>query len=294
MSGRPVIFLLLAAGALAQACTPSFAAPSDVSDLRVLAVQAEPPEAQFDAQGNVQDVQVRVLAADPGRGGIASMDATLCAPTDSGRCDTGPSLPLPRTTRTGGTEFATTVSGALLSPLLAYALESDKLKGLGGIRVQFSIAVRDGDPNEPATAGKTLLYSPSGGVPNQNPLLAGINLTRAGVPSGTLAPGQTLELPLGVEIGMRPVLADGAQEEYDTIDLQGKPIHLKEQAHYAFFVTPGAEVDRDTADEPLDGVAPSDGLSRVDSFNRGTGTLWVVVRDGRGGESWLAFPWTSL
>ena len=46
------------------------------------------------------------------------------------------------------------------------------------------------------------------------------------------------------------------------------------------------------ADAPVDGVAPPDGLVRF-TVSRGSGTLWVVVRDGRGGESWLAISWTA-
>ena len=47
-------------------------------------------------------------------------------------------------------------------------------------------------------------------------------------------------------------------------------------------------------DEPLDGIAPPDGLSRIDAFSGASGTLWIVVRDGRGGESWLSYPWSTF
>jgi hypothetical protein len=154
--------------------------------------------------------------------------------------------------------------------------------------------VNDGDPNAPVFADKVLVYSPRGPVPNHNPLLTGLALSRNGAPAGSVAVGETLALPIGVEIGLRPLLADGAREEYDTTDLTGKTVHLTEQPRYAFFTTAGAEFDRDTADEPVDGVAPPDGLTRIDSFRAGQGTMWVVVRDGRGGESWIAVPWTTL
>ena len=273
------------------ACTPSFQAPSDVSDLRVLAVEADPPEAQFDAQGNVADVHLRVLAVDPYRDGFAAMDSALCAPSDSRRCDSGPRFDLPPASRQGGTEFSATVPGALMGPLIAYALSSDALKGLGGIRVMFSLAVSDGDPNGPILADKILLYSPAGTPPNHNPLLTGLAVTADGVPVATIDPSQTLELKLGVKYGLRPLLAEGAREEYDTTDLKGNTVHLTEDPSYAFFVSPGAEVDRDNATEPQDGIAPPDGFTRIDAFRAGTGTLWVVVRDGRGGESWIAVAW---
>ena len=281
------------AAAFAGACTPNFAAPSEVSDLRVLAVQAEPPEAQFDAQGNVQDVSLRILAVDPARDGFSSMTSSLCAVTDSRRCESGPHFDMPLAARKGGTEFSATVPGALMARVIAFAQSSDKLQGLGGIRVMFALSVEDGDPNGPVAADKILLYSPQGTTPNHNPAMTGLALSRDGQPAGSVAPGQTLQLQRGVTYGIRPLLAPGAREEYDTTDLRGNKVHLKEQPLYAFFTTPGAEFDRDTAYEPVDGVAPPDGLTRIDAIRTGSGTVWVVIRDGRGGESWIAIPWIA-
>jgi hypothetical protein len=273
------------------ACTPDFDSPSDVFDLRVLAVQAEPPEAQFDKSG-VDQVEVHVLAVDPAARDLATMTAALCAPTDSKRCGSGPQLPLPTQKHRAGDEFRWTVS--LPKAVIEFAQNNDDLKGLGGIRVMLSIAVDDGDPHGPVYASKTLLYSPRGKPPNHNPLMTGVQLTRDGKDAGKLNPGDALALTPGVQIGLRPLLDPNAREEYDTTDLRGNTVHLKEDPVYSFFTTPGAELDRDGADEPLDGVAPPDGLARIQARSGGgSGTLWIVVRDGRGGESWLAFSWTT-
>ncbi len=221
--------------------------------------------------------------------------ASLCAPTNSRRCEAGPRFDLPRATRNSGDEFSATVSGALLVPVIRFAQSDDKLKGLGGIRVMFALSVDDGDPHGAVFADKILLYSQRGTPPNHNPTLSKLSLTRNGVFYKDVAPGETLTLPLGTVYGVRPVLADGAREKYDTTDLQGRTVHLKEDPSYAFFTTPSAEFDRGTADEPIDGIAPPDGLTRIDAFSRGADAInkiWVVVRDGRGGESWIAFPWT--
>jgi hypothetical protein len=287
----------------AAACTPSFQSASDVNDLRVLAVEAEPPEAQFDQQGsgsgltvsNVDDVHLRVLAVDPSRpGSFTTLLGSLCAPTDSRRCDNrGPQSDPIRIVRHGGDEFATDVPGLLMTPVIRFAQSDDKLKGLGGIRVQFSFSVDDNDPHGSVYADKLLLYSQRGTPPNHNPTLTGLSLTQTGVFLKTVAPGETLQLPVGTLFGVRPILAADARETYTTTDLQGHTVTLTEDPTYAFFTTPGAEFDRDTAFEPIDGVAPPDGLTRLDAFNRGSGTIWVVVRDGRGGESWVSFPWTS-
>jgi hypothetical protein len=88
------------------------------------------------------------------------------------------------------------------------------------------------------------------------------------------------------------LLADGGEEDYCALDLRGQIVRLKEQAHYSFFAGPGGEFDTDTADEPLDGGAPPDGLARF-TPHADAGTVWIVVRDGRGGESWVERPWTA-
>jgi hypothetical protein len=280
-----LLFLALAA------CTPDFAAPSDVFDLRVLAVQAQPPEAQFDAS-SVDSVTVRVLAVDPSARDLATMNGTLCALTDSRRCGSGSQLPLPMKKQPAGGEFNWQVS--LPRAVIDFAQSFDDLKGLGGIRVMLALSVDDADPHGAVYAAKTLIYSPRGKPPNHNPELTGVHLTRDGNDVTTIARGALLSLPGGVQIGLRPLLTPQSIEEYDTTDLRGNTVHLKEQPTYSFFTTTGAEMDRDTADEPLNGVAPPDGLARIKAKGAGnSGTLWIVVRDGRGGEDWLAIPWSS-
>jgi hypothetical protein len=272
--------LALLALACASACTPDFAAPSAVTDLRILAVQAEPPEAQYDDAG-VDPVQLHVLAVDPRDAGSIVLHAQLCARTDSRRCDGGPTLDLGEQP----------LSATLLVPpeVVSQARNSDDLKGLGGIRVQYSFSVQDDGPK--VYGSKVLLFSPRGGTPNRNPVLSQVNLTRDGQPFGVARPGDTVVLPGGVEIGLRPVLADGSREHYVTTDLRGNLVTLQEQPRYSFYVTPGGEFSADTADEPLDGGAPPDGLSRLTGHS-GDGGLWIVVRDGRGGESWTELRWS--
>jgi hypothetical protein len=272
----------------AVACTPDFEAPSDVTDLRILAVQAEPPEAHFDDAG-VDSVQVRVLAFDPRSSATMTLRAQLCARTDSRRCDSGPRIDLPRSS-------TLTVPLKIDDPEFVRMVQSaDDLQGRGGVRVQFSFSIENGDFGGPVYGSKVLLYSPRGGVPNRNPVLDGVHLTRAGVPYVDVdpRPGDTIELPMGVEIGLRPLLSEGSREEYATTDFRGNEVRLKEQPRYSFFVTPGAEIGVEVADEPLDGTAPPDGLSRI-TARAGEGILWVVVRDGRGGESWIDFRWKAL
>jgi hypothetical protein len=109
---------------------------------------------------------------------------------------------------------------------------------------------------------------------------------------GDPSAGDTIELPIGIEIGLLPLIPQDTCEQYVTTDFRGNQVQLTEQPHYSFFVTPGAEIGVETADEPLDGVPPSDGLSRITAHS-GEGMLWIVVRDGRGGESWARFQWKA-
>ena len=296
-STKKKFFYFFFAAACAAACTPNFAAASDVSDLRVLAVEADPPEAQYDAT-TADPVHVRILAVDPARSGaFALMKWNVCAPTDSRRCLNGPIVPQAAgsQTRQGGTEFSADIF--VPAQLVGALVGNDKLGGFGGtFRGQFSFSVEDGDPNGPVFADKVLTYSKRGTVPNHNPTLIGIDLSLTGQATQRLAPGEAVRVALGVQYGIRPVLAADAREEYDTTDLHGNPVHLKEDPNYAFFTTPGGEFDRDTASEPIDGVAPAEGFTRFDAFEpSGQGsTLWIVVRDGRGGESWISMPWETL
>jgi len=264
------------------ACTPDFAASSAVTDLRVLAVQAEPPEAQFDST-TADPIDIQVLAVDPGNTAPITLHAAVCAPTDSRRCDSGP----PAAIDLGTTPLTTTLR--IPPEFVVIAQGQDDLKGFGGVRVQYSFSVDHGDPRNAVFGSKVLLYTPRGGTPNHNPAITGVQLSRDGQAWGEpVAAGDTLQLPANAEVGLRPLLAAGSREEYVTTDLRGNIVRLTEQPRYSFFVGPGAEVDQDTADEPLDGVAPPDGLSRI-TVHSAPGTLWIVVRDGRGGESWVAF-----
>jgi len=280
----------LAIALCAAACTPSFQSASDVLDLRVLAIRAEPPEAFVDLDGGtVEPVEVRVLVADPRPRRGLSVSAAVCLPTDTRRCDEGQRLDLPP--QQGGDPGERRFRVEVPAPLVVAALQDDRLKGLGGIRVQFSVTVDDGDPNGPVAAEKTLLYS---AVPeeaaNHNPDIAAVDVFREDGTTERLGPGGTIQLGRFEQVGVRPVPGEGAAgpESYVTTDLQGREVRLREQLQYSFFSTSAAEWDRDRADEPLPELEPpAGGIARLRSVRAGTGTFWIVVRDGRGGLGWI-------
>jgi hypothetical protein len=283
---KRLFLLLLAAG-----CTPNFQSQDQVVDLRILAVTAEPPEAQFDLDGgSVDPVQLTVLAVDPAHpDSVATLTAQLCEPTNSRLCDQGLSIAQGTLTRDGGDLFSTTL--AIPQLVLDQAVAANDLGAFDGTRVQYSFSVSDGDPAGPQTGDKIIIYSPRGGTPNQNPRMTGLLLSRDGGNFATVADGQAITMDAGDEIGVRPVLADGARETYTTTDLLGNQVTLTEDPAYSFYTTPGAQFDPTTANEAVDGGAPPEGLTRFQAFS-GSGKFWVVVRDGRGGETWLTIPWS--
>jgi hypothetical protein len=295
---------ILAAVAAVAACTPDFQSPRDVTDLRVLAIRQEAVEhdgssifadAAVDfATSSVQPVRVKVLVADPQPRRALVVDGQICAPTDSGRCDQGQALSLASSTgSTPAVEQEPLFNLSIPPEAVAAAQQADDLKGFGGIRVQFSMQADDGDPHGPALASKILLYTTGPDTSrNHNPEIAGLEITLDGQHFETVSPDGKLFLQAGVEYGLRPLLGSGPSgiEEYDTTDLSGNTVHLREEPRYSFFTTAPASVDRDIADEPLpDQPQPTNGLARITLSGRGA-VLWVVVRDGRGGVGWISVP----
>jgi hypothetical protein len=318
---RPVSIIkaLALALLLACGCTPSFESKEVVLDLRVLAVQAEPPEAQVDLDaGTIEDVQVTLLAVDPVHPDQpATVQPRLCLPSDGSRCGKT-AIDLRELAAPQGTIafdlFSKVSDPRTLVPLVVAAQQDDKLKGLDGVRVQLELGVDTRDPAGVQYGTKQLLFStraPGDPERNHNPRVAGLELIDLSDPlhpvsRGTLAPGEKIPLPSQRDLGLVPHLPCAASapagndcrygipdgiEEYDAIDLTGRLVHLSEYPSWDFFTTDGAGLDRSGADEPLRGVpAPAAGLLRINAGS-GTGTLWLVVRDGRGGVGFARFPW---
>ena len=306
----------VALAALATAgCTPSFQSSDTILDLRVMGIRAEPPEAlvdgTLDANGHLvvtglEDVRVTVLLFDPVHPDQpASVAPSVCLPSDGARCaKTAVELtPVIGAQQEVSFSLQHQIKGDQLTQLrdlLLAAVEDDKLKGAFGVKVQLMVGVDTLDPAGVQTALKTLVFSPrrTDGNPNKNhnPTAAGLKVIELNnnAETGRLAPGEPLNLQLGVRVGLRPLLAVGSIEEYDTYDLQGKQVHLRESLSWDFYTTESGDLDRSGADEPLAGVGdPPAGLVRFQAAHAGQGTLWAVVRDGRGGVSWTRHPWKA-
>jgi hypothetical protein len=145
-------------------------------------------------------------------------------------------------------------------------------------------------------ASKILLYTTAkDSMRNHDPAVVALEITRDGAHVDTVGDGGTLGLTAGVQYGVRPVLGPGGAgiEEYDAVDLSGRTIRLRETPRYSFFSTVLVDFDRDEADEPLPGQPqPPNGIVRF-TAGAGSGPMWVVARDGRGGIGWISLRWTA-
>ena len=126
-----------------------------------------------------------------------------------------------------------------------------------------------------------------------------------------VAPGELIHFDRYDTGWLRPVLAPApgatdAVEEFDTTDLAGKRVHVRERITYSFYV-PYGEVSgphttlvdpvayfnpENVVGEPAPGV-DADGLVGMNTRRPSAGLLWLVARDSRGAETWAVFNWAS-
>jgi hypothetical protein len=313
--------LSAAVSALAAACVPSpdpcFVPQSIVTDVRVLGVRADPPEALFDLEsGLVETVLVRALVGGQVDGVKVQLRARLCPAADGATAcpESAPVLTGPESAD-GASEGTLTVR--VPASLLSQARAADPLKGFGGIRVLLELDAKAGLDH--AQAIKTLLFSPKATTPapNQPIELSGIDFLDSGQLDSSISPTGQLTLLVAQTYGLRPRLAplpDGspALEEYDVVDLSGRTVHLREQATYSFYTDPHlifGDLPRspdgsplgvyapgaDVATEPQPGAGdPASGLVRVTPMDAAKSHLWVVARDSRGAVAWAAIAVQSL
>ena len=289
---RWTIALLLAWAPCEPSFDPCLPPRTEVSGLQILAVRADPPEATLAADGSAPPVTVTMLAVDfVDFDQEADLTMTMCPENAAKICDAGETL---RVRRPIG-ELSFTVQPS--AELLRTALESDPLKGYGGIRVQLQIALA-------TTWGSTLLLYSHSPNPNHGFGIAGVEVVRLDHTNRqlvivspppdreVLAPGWSLLLDVGDEVWLHPVLSPGAAEEYDTVDLSGRAVHLREQITYEFYSTPHLDVSAATATE-----APAEnGLTSVRYLvaGGGGGYFWIIAHDSRGALAWMPLTFGAI
>lgn len=319
-------------------CAPSFDDIWEVKDLRVLAIQAEPPEVLLRDAPNILDrdtttiawppVMVSALATDPrDPGREVDWQVWACTAEEREGCSTDAALRWPLRRDDGGDcvlaadldrdgpamRSALDNIGCRFTPsveMVRASLEADPYQGFGGIPLTVEFRLLDGD-NPPVRAYKRLVYTlpldyspiPAAKQANANPVIAGL-----------LADDQALDLEVGLRatagqaVVLLPVVSEGSKESYVVVEakdpLQLAPGEspftertLEESLSYSYFVSAGALSHAETGGRPspffenkkIDDItttwtAPAEGS--------GEATLWLVVRDDRGGVTWTSVPLT--
>jgi hypothetical protein len=134
---------------------------------------------------------------------------------------------------------------------------------------------------EVESAYKRLIVSEAP-TPNHNPPISEFTVDRQYVPPDTIAyvePGQTYELGI--------LLPDGTREIYEYLTSDGATEQRVEEPYASWYATDGEILEEVTLHPYLESTwtAPAE---------RGTtGTWHAVLRDRRGGMSWISQPWVA-
>jgi len=262
---------------------------SQVVAIRVLAIQAEPPEL---AAGETATLRALLVDSDD------VSDNTLwvgCGPDAASNFG----CPFDPAALDEDATFEDLVAAGVigLEPDLPPTLtaqeewlegldEDAQLEGLNWTVNALALpaeAPADGefDFNQVESAYKRVVVSRAT-TPNRNPGLVDFTVDGDVVPEAeviTLVPGQSYELA--------PVLADDAIQTYDFKNRDGEVEERVEQLYCEWFATSGTVQEFNTLEPFLEStwVAP-------DVPGR-TGRWYVVVKDRRGGLSWLVRDWRT-
>ena len=287
---------------------------SNVHDLRILAISAEPPEVvvPFDPRTGTIDpflaatllpksVKLKALVVDPSAAGRTIHYEFFICPWASGLdCTESDAKVLlgegDLKGDTAETEIPLLLNGAPNQPmidLITEAQKRDPLKGFGGIPVPVTLRVTEG--NLVLLGGKRLVVSfpqVAGQKANVNPppppvLLDGLLLLEGDSPGVKQSPAPRVDVfPLRDQV-----------EEYVVPTFQGEPRTLTESWRFSWFSTKGRFSPERTggAEQLRQEQVPTD-TRLVFAADEAPGdfTFYVVERDGRGGEVWVKRTATYL
>jgi hypothetical protein len=291
---------------------------SQVHDLRVLGASFEPPEIlapscagligalMSGADGGSPDlfqaffvfafpIEMKFLIEDPNGGGRPiSWDLRGCVDVNDLTC-TGDAgfVPIAQgATHPGELTLRHSLGLDFLdggTPLLQAVIQNDIYKGLGGFRVPVVLHVKAGE--EEVYAQKLMVYWCKlfdEQKQNVTPKLRGMNINGVEWLEGETRTVLSSDLP----VRFSPIDFSDLEEAYVVPSFTLKPIHLNESWKISWHTTLGQISPTQTGGiNALTGGAdkhrvewdmlPDAGATETDV------DFWFVVRDGRGGESWI-------
>ena len=286
--------LLLLASA---ACSPDFEKFWQVTDLRVLAVTASPPELLFITPPQTfPPVRITALVTDP-----IAPDATVdwelwaCTPEKMSCAEAFMKVKV-----SGGTSAQDKIAAdfVLSQELYQVALGKDTFKGFGGLPIKLELRVKRGSFT--SSAVKRVVYGlalPPGKWPNNNPSITEV-----------LVDGQALPDPWVVEADKEVVLLPKTpswdKEIYQVLTytgvtpdcLSGKVTTgcsrtLEEYLTYSYFATSGKIGNATTGGKPkafvTDKKVTDISTEWTPDSSVTEATIWIVVHDDRGGTAWF-------
>lgn len=320
---RAFLVLLIVLG-LAAACVTPQDNPTNLHDLRVLAVRLEPPEVLIPgcsasliagaAAGAADGGEVQVppelqqllfqYAATPisysaliydtdgGTRRLRYRLSTCNSRTDRTCTDGGMNIDLKTGTTHGGVYSTTIVPGAQIfddgTPLLFEVILADTYKGLGGVRVPLNLELVSEDTGEHLFVQKLMVYTcqffPQM-TQNVTPVMPGVTWNGEAWAEDEVKQWQGRD-----EVTLLPDDFSAFEEAYTVPSLFLQPINLVETWKVTWMTTGGTMSSFETGGTDLGGTSErhknkwkppqNDDLERDIDF-------YFVVRDGRGGQSWL-------
>jgi len=266
---------------LVVACTPDLERQSQLLRVRVLAIRADPAEVAFDPTRSIPPAPVRLTSLTYAPDGGPEVSYALCRPganvyAQDVQCPGADGLALDGgvvdvTDPTVANYLATDGGLSLTDPAFQPQLAR-------GILLNVGYLATDGTPGDRGIErGVYQLTVRATQVPNQNPRLVEIF-----VGSNPARPLQGERLPLKTKVTFTPLLAPGSVETY--VDANGQT--QTEMLVYSWFATGQGKVEDFRSQEPFQGVG-----KRESDYTTANApevvTLYVVVRDGRGGTDWI-------
>jgi hypothetical protein len=280
MRSRLCLMAAIAGLGLLLACTNDLERPSQLERVRVLAIRADPAELALDPDGLAPPPPVRLSALTfAPDGGTATVSYALCRPganvyAPDVQCPGADGLALD-----GGT------FDLLDSSIRAY-LAADGGVAPGdpaareqlarGVQLNIGYLATDGTAGDRGTErGVYQLSVRATREPNHNPGIDEIFVHGC-------TPVQNQRFPLNKTVTFTPSLAPGSVETY--VDASGQM--QTERLVYSWFATGAGKVEDFRSQEPFQGVGKRDSDYTTARVPEDV-TLYMVVRDGRGGTGWI-------